>query len=111
MGLPKCSFFQQQVDFLGFEVSKEGMRPAKPKTEVVKLIEPPSTHKEIRGFVGLAGYFGHHFPFQREAKHLTSLTRKESGWTRGELPDRAKEAFERIKAMLVSPHSRVLIRA
>ena len=102
MGLPKCSFFQQQVDFLGFEVAKEGMRPAKPKTEVVKLIEPPSTHKEIRGFVGLAGYFGHHFPFQREAKHLTSLTRKESGWTRGELPDRAKEAFERIKAMLVT---------
>ena len=102
MGVDKCEFFQQQVDFLGFEVSKEGMRPAAPKTEVVKLIEPPKNHKEIRGFVGLSGYFSHHFPFQREAKYLTSLTRKESGWTRGDLPPRALEAFERIKAILVS---------
>ena len=102
MGVDKCEFFQQQVDFLGFEVSKEGMRPAAPKTEVVKLVEPPKNHKEIRGFVGLSGYFGHHFPFQREAKHLTSLTRKESGWTRGDLPPRALEAFERIKTILVS---------
>ena len=102
MGAGKCSFFQAETDFLGFTISKQGIRPAPPKTEVVKLIEPPETMKEIKAFVGLSAYFGHHFPFQREAKHLTSLTRKESGWTKGELPERAKLAFERIKAMLVT---------
>ena len=100
LGLPKCSFFQEKVDFLGFEVNGKGMRPGTPKTEVLKLLQPPSTLKELRGFVGLANYFGHHVPFQREAKFLTSLTRTGSGWTKGPLPERAQLAFDRIKSML-----------
>ena len=102
MGVPKCSFFQPETDFLGFTVSNKGIKPAAPKTEVVKLIEPPETMREVKAFVGLSAYFGHHFPFQREAKHLSSLTRKESEWKKGELPPRSKLAFERIKEMLVT---------
>ena len=101
LGVPKCSFFQAETDFLGFTISKEGVKPAPPKMEVVKLIDPPSTVREIKAFLGLAQYFGHHFPFQREAKHLSSLTRQDSEWKKGELPPRAKLAFERIKEMLV----------
>ena len=100
LGLPKCSFFQERVDFLGFEVTAKGMRPGEPKIEVLQKMTPPATMRELRGFVGLTNYFNHHFPFQREAKHLTSLTRKESGWTKGPLPERAQLAFDRIKALL-----------
>ena len=100
LGLPKCTFFQEKVDFLGFEVSGKGMKPGTPKTEVIKLMTPPKTLKELRGFVGLTNYFGHHFPFQREAKFLSSLTRKGSGWTKGPLPERAQLAFDRIKIIL-----------
>ena len=100
LGLPKCDFFQEKVNFLGFEVTGKGMRPGEPKIEVLKQLTPPTTLKELRGFVGLTNYFGHHFPFQREAKYLTSLTREKSGWTKGPLPERAQLAFDRIKAIL-----------
>ena len=76
------------------EVIGKGMKPGTPKTEVIKLMTPPKTLKELRGFVGLTNYFGHHFPFQREAKFLSSLTRKGSGWTKGPLPERAQLAFD-----------------
>ena len=100
LGIDKCSFFQEKVDFLGFEVTSEGMRPGAPKTEVIKQVTPPDTLKTLRGFVGLTNYFSHHLPFQREAKHLTSLTRTGSGWTKGALPPRALLAFNRIKTLL-----------
>ena len=100
LGIAKCSFFQEEVDFLGFEVTGEGMRPGAPKTEVIENMDPPSTMKGLRGFVGLTNYFSHHFPFQREAKYLTRLIRKESGWTKGPLPERSQKAFDRIKKIL-----------
>ena len=102
LGINKCSFFQEKVEFLGFEITREGMRPGSPKTEVIKQMTPPTTLKALRGFVGLTNYFSHHFPFQREAKHLTSLTRTGSGWTKGALPPRALLAFNRIKKILVT---------
>ena len=79
LGLPKCDFFQEKVNFLGFEVTGNGMRPGEPKIEVLKQLTPPTTLKELWGFVGLTNYFGQHFPFQPEAKYLTSLTQEKSG--------------------------------
>ena len=81
LGIYKCFFIQEKEDFLGFEITQEGMRPGAPKTEVIKQMTLQDTLKTLTGFVGLTNYFSHQFPFQREAKHLTSLTRTGCGWT------------------------------
>ena len=55
--LHKCEFLKDQVDYLGFEVSKEGIRtsPEKVKT-ILDWPRPLSTH-DVRLFLGLASYY------------------------------------------------------
>ena len=52
--LHKCEFLKEQVDYLGFEVGRDGIRTS---PETVKAIldwpRPQSTH-DIRSFLGLA---------------------------------------------------------
>ena len=102
LNIEKCNFLQQRVHHLGFELSGEGVRPGQPKVEVLLKSPPPSTIKEIKAFLGLANFYYRHYPFQREAKYLSMLTRKESGWKGGALPPRAKEAVDNIKRMLTT---------
>ena len=102
LNIEKCEFLQTSVHYLGFEVSGEGVRPGAPKIEVLRKCPPPRCPREIKAFLGLGGFFYRHLPFQREAKHLSVLTRKDSGWKGGDLPTRALQAFENIKRMLTT---------
>ena len=102
LNIEKCEFLQPSVQYLGFEVSGEGVRPGAPKIEVLRKCPPPRNLKEIKAYLGLGGFFYRHLPFQREAKHLSVLTRKDSGWKGGDLPPRALQAFENIKKMLTT---------
>ena len=56
LGIYKCFFFQEKEDFLGFEITQEGMRPGASKTEVIKQMTLQDTLKTLRGFVGLTNY-------------------------------------------------------
>ena len=102
LSIEKCTFLQKKIQHLGFELSGEGVRPGKPKVELLLKSPPPATLTEVKSFLGLSNFFYRHFPFQREAKHLSALTRKGSGWKGGELPPRALTAFNNIKKMLTS---------
>ena len=102
LNIEKCEFLQSSVQYLGFEISGEGVRPGAPKIEVLRKCPPPRSPKEIKAYLGLGGFFYRHLPFQREAKHLSVLTRKDSGWKGGDLPPRALQAFENIKRMLTT---------
>ena len=102
LNIEKCEFLRPSVQYLGFEISGEGVRPGAPKIEVLKKCPPPRNPKEIKAYLGLGGFFYRHLPFQREAKHLSVLTRKDSGWKGGDLPPRALQAFENIKKMLTT---------
>ena len=103
LNIEKCEFLKQEIQFLGFELSGQGVRPGRPKIEVLQKCPPPSTVKEIKSFLGLGNFFYRHFAFQQEAKHLSHLTRKDSGWKDGDLlPPRALKAFQTIKDILTS---------
>ena len=102
LNIEKCEFLMEDIQFLGFEISGKGVRPGKPKTEVLLKCPPPTSVKEIKSFLGLANFFYRHYPLQQEAKYLSVLTRKESAWKGGELPPRALQAYESIKRMLTS---------
>ena len=102
LNIEKCTFMQEKIHHLGFELSKEGVRPGKQKVDLLLRSPPPSTITEVKSFLGLSNFFYRHFPFQSEAKHLSALTRKGSGWKGGELPPRALLAFQNIKKMLTT---------
>ena len=103
LNVEKCEFLKKEIQFLGFELSGAGVRPGQPKIDVLKRCPPPTTVKEIKSFLGLGNFFYRHFAFQREAKHLSQLTRKDAKWKDGDpLPPRALQAFQAIKDILTS---------
>ena len=55
--MPKKTFFQSQVLFLGHTLSKEGISPNSEKVQKVRDWPFPSNAKEVHYFLGLASYY------------------------------------------------------
>ena len=54
--LHKCEFFKTRVECLGFDVSAQGIMPSPEKVKAVVEWPWPSTVKDVRSFLGLAGF-------------------------------------------------------
>jgi hypothetical protein len=80
----KCEFWLQKVAFLGHVLSAEGVTVDSAKIEAVKEWDQPHNVKEVRSFLGLAGYY-HRFieNFSKIAHPMTNLLKKtkEFEWT------------------------------
>ena len=96
--LSKCEFWLKEVSFLGHIVSAEGIRVDSAKIEAVVNWKPPQRVKEVRSFLGLAGYYRRFVKgFSVIASPLTKLLRKgvKFEWT-----DKCQNSFEQLKGML-----------
>ncbi|GMI81659.1 hypothetical protein HRI_001835200 [Hibiscus trionum] len=96
----KCLFGQRTVEYLGHIVSREGLAVDPSKVEAIQLWPEPTTTKEVRGFLGLAGYYRKFIQgFATLASPLTDLLRKGEAF---EWTDQAREAFHSLKGKLCS---------
>jgi hypothetical protein len=74
--LSKCEFWIDEVPFLGHVISKGGIAVDPGKMKDVLDWVVPQTVKEVRSFLGLAGYQRFIENFSKIAKPLTSLLEK-----------------------------------
>jgi Reverse transcriptase (RNA-dependent DNA polymerase). len=75
----KCEFLRKEVGYLGHVIGEDGVRPDPGKIEAVKNFPIPRNVKNIRQFLGLAGYYRRFINgFSKIAKPLTNLLKKET---------------------------------
>ena len=88
---------------MGYILDKDGIRPTHDKLDIIRHTQPPVTPKQIRQFLGLAGFFREHIHhFAHKSSLLSRLNRKDSNWSKGPIPDSALQAFNQLKADLLS---------
>lgn len=96
--LRKCSFLKDTTNYLGFEISADGLRPNEDKVAAIRNMNPPTTVREIRGFIGMCSYYRRFIPnFSGIAEPLIALTRKHARFT---WKDEHQNAFDFIKRSL-----------
>ena len=99
--LSKCSFAQKEVSYLGHVVSENGVSPDPSLTGKVRNFPTPTNLTELRGFLGLSGFYRKFIAGYSEiAEPLIALTRKEVPfhWS-----SHCEIAFNKLKHALVSP--------
>ena len=98
--LSKCGFWLEQTAFLGHVISKEGVSVNPEKVEAVLGWKRLTTVKEIRSFLGMAGYYRRFVEgFSSLAAPLTRLTKKNAKFDWNENCERS---FSELKKRLTT---------
>lgn len=74
----KSEFLHTSIEFLGYIIAQESIKPNNKKIEAIKKWPEPKSLKELRGFLGLLGYYRRFVrDFAKLTKPLTKLFRGE----------------------------------
>src|SRR5690554_5749813 len=96
--LSKCLFFKKRMEYLGHEISYEGIRPNQSKIETITKMKPPIDISGVRRFLGITSYYRKFIRnYARVAEPLYLHTKKNVllKWN-----DESQQVFEELKHRL-----------
>ena len=94
----KCEFLRKEVNYLGHQITDEGVKPDPQKISCVKQFPIPRNVKEVKSFLGLSGYYRRFIRnYGQIAKPLTSLLKKDVPYRWSDL---CQTSFETLKNLL-----------
>lgn len=92
INLKKCSFLATEVEYLGRTISNGQVKPSARKVEALVNSPIPKNVKQVRQFLGLAGYFRRYIPnYASRTACISRLTRKETEFLWGDEQEKARQ--------------------
>ena len=77
----KCSFFNDQVCYLGFIIDKNGKRPDPQRVQAIQNMPSPTNVREVEAFIGKINYYGKFISnFSHKCATLNHLRRQDIVW-------------------------------
>ena len=96
----KCHFMVNHGIVLGHIVSSKGIEVDKAKIDVIQSLPYPTNSREVRSFLGHAGFYRRFIKdFSKIANPLCDLLKKDVTF---ELTDECKQAFDTLKSQLTN---------
>ncbi|XP_057802483.1 uncharacterized protein LOC131017780 isoform X1 [Salvia miltiorrhiza] len=100
LNFEKCHFMVREGIVLGHVISARGVEVDKAKIDLIVKLPYPSNVKEIRAFLGHAGFYRRFIKdFAKTAQPLTRLLHQDVSFV---IDDKCKEAFDLLKSRLTS---------
>lgn len=96
----KCSFHTQEVEYLGFIVTTDGVKMDPAKISAIRDWPKPTSIHDIQSFLGFANFYRRFIEgYSKTIAPLTRLLQKDVPWN---FDDKAERAFETLKTKFTS---------
>ena len=103
----KCMIGYGNIEYLGYNIVGQSIRPQGDKLQAIRDAVRPTTKKQVKSFIGIAGFYCKFIPnFSTIASPLTDLTKTDKPNNINDQQDHHENAFQTLKNRLT--HSPIL---
>lgn len=101
----KCQIAKRELDFLGHQITADGLRPTETKVEAIRSFKIPSVAKDLKRFLGMVNFYRPFLP--HAAKNQSVLQKLITGNKKNDRSEivwspESLSAFESCKSELVN---------
>ena len=95
----KSFFARTELEYLGYWITRDGMKPLPNKVKAILALETPSNRKELRSFIGIVNYYRDMWIRRSHVlAPLASLTSTKTKWSWGPQQEVAFQTAKKIIA-------------
>ena len=98
VNVSKSQFCTTELEYLGYLINREGVRPTMKKVNAILKIDTPKTRKQLRSFIGLVNYYRDMWP--KRAENLACLSDMTSSKVKWKWTEKHQEAFDNMKQVV-----------
>ena len=96
--MKKCYFAESNIEYLGYQVTRQGIQPQPKKVEAIHKLKPPKNVRQLRHFLGMVNYYRD--MWQRRSHILAPLTKMVGKNVPFQWDREQQEAFDEIKRVM-----------
>ena len=98
VNIHKSKLLQEEVEYLGYHISRNGIKPINAKVEAINNIATPTTRKQLRKFIGMVNFYRDMWIHRSHVMApLTQLTSTKAKW---KWEQKHQDAFNMTKKII-----------